>query len=336
MWYVFHGPNTIARDEALAALKARLGEADWATMNLTRLEAGAPLGDLIAACDTMPFLTEFRLVLAWNWVSGLGTAKGKAKSGDSALDKLLAYLPTLPDTTWLVFVEDEPLPEAHPLVQAARQQGHRGAVRLFDLPKDPVEWLVERAKAKGGAISPQAASALAMRVQRGTDRTQAAQEGRLWLQRLDTELDKLLGYANGRPIERQDVELLTPAEDVADIFKFTDAVAARNAAEAWWAMRAILAQGESPLVILAHLARQARLLLQAKEHSHLSPGDLAKAINVHPFVATKLLRQAPMFDEAELEGMLTALLDADEAIKTGRMDENAALDTLVAQLCRIP
>lgn len=337
MWYLFHGPNTLARDEEIARMKAKLGEPEMASLNTTVIERGAPLRDLIAACDAMPFLTDKRLVIASGWLTGLSASKAKVKSGEAGglLQALLAYLPTMPETTRLVFAEDITLDESHPLVKLAADKTGGGIVKRYALPSDPVQWIIERAKSKGGDISSQAAQLLSIKINRGNtnDRDHFESDSRAYLLKLDNELDKLVSYALGRRIESADVELLVQDEDVADIFKFVDAMVARDAEAAYRAMRGLLARGESPLVVLAHIARQTRLLIQAKENADLSPEQLARAAGVHPFVAKKASQQASRFSLSELEQAHAALLEADLAIKTGRMDDVTALDVLVAALC---
>lgn len=336
MWYLFHGPNTLARDEEIARMKAKLGEPEMASLNTTVIGRGAPLRDLIAACDAMPFLTDKRLVIAPSWLTGLGVPKAKAKPGDAGpLQALLAYLPAMPETTRLVFAEDVTLDDAHPIIKLAADRASGGVVKRYELPSDPVQWIIERAKSKGGGISSQAAQLLSIKINRGNpnDRDHFESDSRVYLLKLDNELDKLVSYALGRRIESVDVELLVQDEDVADIFKFVDAMGARDAEAAYRAMRGLLARGESPLVVLAHIARQTRLLIQAKENAHLSPEQLARAIGVHPFVAKKVSQQAGRFSLSELEQAHAALLEADLAIKTGRMDDTTALDVLVAALC---
>ncbi len=337
MWYLFHGPNTLARDEEIARMKAKLGEPEMASLNTTVIERGAPLRDLIAACDTMPFLTDKRLVIAYGWLAGLGASKAKAKPGEGAgpLQALLGYLPAMPETTRLVFAEDATLDDAHPLVKLAADKTGGGIVKRYELPADPAQWIIERAKAKGGDISAQAAQLLSIKINRGNanDRDHFESDSRAYLLKLDNELDKLVSYALGRRIESQDVALLVQDEDVADIFKFVDAMGARDAEAAYRAMRGLLARGESPLVVLAHIARQTRLLIQAKENADLSPEQLARVVGAHPFVAKKASQQAGRFSLSELEQAHAALLEADLAIKTGRMDDVTALDMLVATLC---
>ena len=76
-----------------------------------------------------------------------------------------------------------------------------------------------------------------------------------------------------------------------------------------------------------------RVLIQIKEHPELQGDALAQAIGVHPYVAKKAWQQAGRFGMRELHGAMQALLETDIAIKTGRMEELAALDVLIAALC---
>lgn len=318
-------------------MKAKLGDPEIASLNTTVIERGAPLRDLIAACDAMPFLSDKRLVIARSWLTGLGVLRAMPKSGEVAdsLQPLLDYLRVMPTTTRLVFAEDALLDEDHALVKLAKDKTSSGMVRRYDLPDDPTQWIIERAKSKGGDISKQAAQALAVKIHRGnsTDRSHVASDSQTYLLKLDNELDKLVSYALGRRIELADVELLVQDEDVADIFKFVDAMGARDAEAAYRAVRGLLARGESPRVVIGHIARQIRLLIQAKENADMNPEELARVLGMHPFPVKKALRQAGRFSMNELEQAIGALLEADHAIKTGRMEDTTALDVLVAALC---
>lgn len=340
MWYVFHGPNLIDRAERVAEMKAKLGEPDVASMNTSVFTRDQRLDDLLAECESMPFLSDKRLVIADNMLAGLGAPKGRKKSADedadkSPLHKLLDYLPAMSETTRLVFLEDATLDDKHALLKLASDRANGGSVKAFPLPDNPQRWIVERAKLKGGEISGPAAQLLATKINAGdkNDRDHFETDSRTYMFKLDRELDKLTAYALGRRIETQDIEALVPSEDVADIFKFIDAISIRNAGAAYRIVRGVIVRGESPLVVLSHLARQTRLLIQAKEHPGLGPDALAQTIGVHPFVAKKALQQAGNFDRATLLNAMDALLGVDIAIKNGLMDEQTALDVLIAELC---
>jgi len=343
MFYIFHGPNSLARDEEIAKMKAKLGEPDIASLNTTVLDKSAQVKDLMSAADTMPFLSDKRLVIAQNLLGSLGAPKGRkgkaAKSeGDTErgpLQQLIGYLPSMSDTTRLIFAEDETLPPTHPLIDLAGQKDSGGHLKLFDLPENPVRWISERAKQKGGEMSPQAAQLLSTKINRGdkNDRDHFVSDSRTYLHKLDNELEKLVAYAWGRKVESSDVELLVKDEDFADIFKFIDAISLRDGDGAFKFVRGVLVRGESPLVVISHLARQTRLLIQAKENEDLAPDALAQHIGVHPFVAKKVSQQAQRFSMSEVISAHAVILDADVAIKTGKMDDVTALDVLVAAFC---
>ncbi len=337
MWYVFHGPDGLTRDEEIARLKKKLGEPDIASLNYTLFDATAPLKEIQAAADAMPFLTEKRLVVVRNWLTQAGRGKRKSKAEASAdpLAQLAAYLPTVPAYTGLVFAEDETLPATHPLIELAQDKSAGGFVKLFELPADPLRWIVARARLKGGEIAQPAAQLLSVKIHRGNknDRDHFAEDSQLYLRKLDNELDKLVAYANGRRIEQNDVEALVSDEQVADMFGFVDAIGARDGAAALRILRGVLGRGEQPLIALTMIARQTRLLIQAKENDRLSPAELAQALGLHPFVAEKLSRQARNFSMAQLERAHIAVMETDLAIKTGRMEDVVALDVLVAELC---
>ncbi len=339
MWYVFHGPDGLTRDEEIARLKQKLGQADIASLNYTAFDAAVQLKEIQAAADAMPFLTEKRLVVVRNWLTqaGRGKRKPKADSSGDPIAQLVAYLPEVPDYTGLVFAEDETLPSTHPLIKLAQDKSKGGFVKLFDLPEDPARWIVARARLKGGEIARPAAQLLSTKIHRGNknDRDHFAEDSQLYLRKLDTELDKLVAYANGRPIEAHDVEALVSDEQVADMFGFVDAIGARDGATALRILRGVLGRGEQPLIALTMIARQTRLLIQAKEHERLAPAELAQTLGLHPFVAEKLSRQARNFSMAQLERAHIAVMETDLAIKTGSMEDVVALDVLVAGLCAV-
>ncbi len=337
MWEIFHGPNIVEMQSALDAEIAALGDPTLAALNLTRLESDASVAALIAACDALPLLGSQRLIIAASWLSQITTAKEHSKKvAEESTAALLRYLPNLPLSTRLIFVESSTLKADHPIVKLARASQPKRE-RLFALPPDPAQWIAQRANVRGCTIRGEAISLLLLRLPppNPKSRDYAEEDSRLWLLKIEAELDKLAAFVQHGEIDERDVALLTPAETAANIFKLTDALSVRNAALASRELRNLIAQGEAPALIIGHIARMLRLLLQAKEHSGLSPQAFAQRLSLHPFVAQKTLEQATRFQTEELIEALETLLATDVAVKTGEMDENAALDVLMVALCRI-
>lgn len=324
MFYVFHGPDTFSRGEKLAELKKQMGDPAMADLNTTTLDGRTvPLSELQHACNTVPFLFDRRLVVVRNLLTRLaGSKKEEDKEYLSALE---GYLPSVPETTRLIFLEDTRLPKNNRLLKLA-ERDERGVVMHFEMPPKGQlgRWVAARARKKKAQIDPDAAEALAVAI--GDD-----------LHALDLELDKLATYAGGeRPISAADVSLLVTAAGESDVFALVDAVGQRNGKRALLLLHNLLEANEAPVYLLAMIVRQFRILIQVKELSGrgMNKAQIAAEANMHPFVAEKGLKQARNFSMEQLEQIYDRLLQTDLEIKTGRTESILALDMLVSTLCR--
>jgi len=337
-FYIFHGADEFTRAETLADFKRRLGPPDTVDLNTTLLDGGGlTLAELRHACDAIPFLAEKRLVIVEGLLTRLAPQKGRelSTSQRERLTALADYLPRLPETTRLVFIEDKPLPARHSILRLAQRE-ERGYVKRFDPPDARAlpRWIEKRVRKYGGEIEPQASRQLAAVV--GTDRS--AERSRRSLRLLDQEIVKLVTYTQsptgGQAITTADVEAVVPYAQAAVVFDLVDALGRRDGRTAAQTLHRLLDAGEHPLRLLAMIVRQFRLLIQVKElkAGGGTPRDIAQALRLHPFPARKLHTQATHFTAAQLEAVYRHLLDTDVAIKTGKIDPEVALDLLVAGL----
>jgi DNA polymerase-3 subunit delta len=323
-FYVFHGGDEFTRSETLAGFKRRLGSPDMIDLNTAYLDGQRlTLAELHHTCDAIPFLAEKRLVIVTGLLTRLTARKGRelTTSQKEYLDSLVDYLPRLPETTRLVFVENSALSANHPIVQLANQE-ERGFTKQFDPPTGRAlpRWIEERVRDHGGEIESPAAHQLA---------TIISDDLRL----LDQEIDKLVTYTNGeRPITKADVDILVPYAQAAIVFDMVDALGRRDGRTAAQTLHRLLDSGEHPMGLMAMVVRQFRLLIQVRELKAQgnTPQDVAKALKLHPFPARKLYDQATYFTGEQLEKVYRHLLDTDVAIKTGRTEPEMALDLLVA------
>jgi DNA polymerase-3 subunit delta len=338
-FYLLHGPDEFSSAEFLAGLKARLGDPAMAELNSTVFDGrSASLAEVRAIADTLPFLSACRLVIVEGWLTRLlGRAEpagdepsddepsgDEARRGASAREQmsaLAAYLPSLPETTALILVEKREIPARNAVLKAAAGAGW-ALVKLFDLPKGEalVRWIRARAKAQGGELTLPAAQALA----------EVEDDPRA----LGNEIAKLLTYANfSRPVELEDVQALTPAGGEAKVFDMVDAIGQRRGPAAQRELHKLLESAE-PLYALSMIVRQYRLLLQAREmlNERASEADISKTLALHPFPTGKICAQARNYSLSDLEQIYRRLLEYEVEIKTGRIDAEAALDSLVGAL----
>jgi len=313
MYYLFHGKDTFSQHEFLAGLLAKEGDADMVSLNTTRLSGKVTFNELQGACDAVPFLARVRVVI----VEGLFAA-GVDKA---FLDRLAAYLPTLPATTRLFFLEADALPPNHRLLQLI-DKDKTGRVKRFDQPEgnDLERWLRGHVAERGGRIAPAAVQALAANV--GSD-----------LAALGNEVEKLLLYVGPEgTITAEDVALLSPYSSEAEIWDLVDALGGRQSARVAVLFQEKLNEGKEPFYLFSMFIRQFRLLLQTK--SLLESGEraagIAQQLKLRPFVAEKLARQAAGFSMAQLEQIYRRLLEIDMQAKTGQTDLVTALHLLTA------
>lgn len=282
------------------------------------------LGDVLAAAEQVPWSGGRRLVVARDLAllrppSGASDATAGGEGADGDVAALERYLAAPAAHTVLVFVA----PAVDRRRAAARLLLQRAAVVECQAPpeRDLPGWIVREVARRGGQIENRAALMLAQRVGRN-------------LMRLDRELDKLMAHAEGGVIGAAAVEALVPAAAEVRVFDLLDALGDGDPGAALAAARRLMDAGENPVGLLALLARHVRRVLETglRLERGATPADIQQRLGVHPYVARKLAAQARRLASRALEDVLLAIHDADEAVKTGRLSGEAAVERVVILL----
>lgn len=325
-FYILHGDDLIQRGEALARMKASMGEdGDLNRSEFDGAEISVP--EALAAVKSLPFLAERRLVIVRGLIKHI-TRRGAGQAGRAAADRLIDELPDLPDFARLVMVEEDKLPESNRVLKAARAMAN-GFIREYSKPRNLAGWISQRAAQEYAAeITPRAANAIANVV--GDD-----------LLRADNELYKLVCYVDGqRAISEEDVAALTPYVPEANVFQMVDALAVGDGKRALELIQQSLHDDprDPGFRLFALITRQFRLLAMTRDHldrgGSAQPDALGKAVGAHRFTASKLPAQARRFHIEQLDAILKRLQRYDQDMKTGRIPPRLALDLLVTSLAR--
>ena len=333
MYYIFHGEDEFSKTEQVNQLRAKMGDPQFADLNTTRLDGRkVSLSELTHACDAVPFLADRRLIIVEGMLARLEPRrkKNEEESGEEVDEEanpglakeLAAYLPRLPETTRLVFVETKTLAKNNPILKHAADD-KAAHVKEFSAPdaRQLPQWIQARVKTKGGAMEAGAVSELAEHV--GND-----------LRLLDTEIEKLLTYRANQPIRAEDVRALVASVSESSIFDLVDAIGQREMRRALKLLHDQLDHNAAPMYLLTMITRQFRLLLQTRDFAARGKTveQAAAQLKMHPFVARKTWMQSLNFSLPQLEAIYQKLLDTDIAIKTGRNEPVLALDLLVVEL----
>lgn len=321
MIHVLHGPDNFSLQQALEEIKGTLGDRESLALNTTFLD-GRRLtpAPIMEACNALPFLANWRLVIVEGLLERFEPAAAGKRPEVREWQGLMDFLPRLPPTTALVFVDDK-LTRANPLL---RKLGKAASVAEFPPLRGAAltTWIVTRVKERGSAMSPDAVRLLVQSA--GDD---------LWV--LAGEIEKLSLYAMGRRIEAEDVRLVASSAREVTIFNVVDAMAERRLSAAMQLLHQLLTEGTPPTHLLTMMSRQVRLMVVAKDigRQRLSPEDKRRQLGVSAnYPLQKLLDQSAGHSAERLVAIYQKILDADLAIKTGKWPDELALDLLMVDV----
>ncbi len=324
--------------QALAEMKAALGDPELAELNVTELGADTQAGEILYHAGTLPFLASGRLVVVRGYLGRLdkrmAASGGPESPAYQEAAQLLEGLAQVPQETELVFV-DQGLDRRRGLwrgfrvgertVQGLADRIQAGQIRALDLSPPDVRalpgWIARRARELGLDMDGRAIQMLADFV--GVD-----------LRRLENELQKLASYAAGRRIVPEDVRQMVSDAGEALIWDLTDALGRRDGRRAMAALYELRRNDAHPFYLLTMMVRQYRILIKVREALDQGGGneyDIARRIGERPYPVKKAMQQCRAYRMEELEAILLRLLEADVAMKSGA-DPDTEIDVLVAEL----
>lgn len=278
------------------------------TMNFACFEGkGLDLDEVIRLADTMPFFAERRLIIIEN--SGLFK---------SAADKLVEYLPQMPDTVCLLFVESE-VDKRSRLFKKIREIGYAAEMTRQDAAQ-LAGWAGAMLKKEGKKITGKTMDLFLGMV--GDD-----------MENIRMELAKLVSYTLGRDIITDDDVLAVCTVRVTNkIFDMVAAIVGRRPERAMDLYEDLLSLKEPPMRILFLIARQFNQLLQVKElmKKGLDKKAIAARLKLPPFVAGKIMPQARQFSDEQILSYVKLCVDTEEAVKQGRLQDRLAVELLIA------
>lgn len=306
--YLLYGEEAYLRTQYKNRLKNALADPSD-TMNFSRFDGkGIDPAEIISLAETLPFFAERRLIL----IEDSGFFKNKC-------DELADYLPNMPDTTCLLFVETE-VDKRNRLYKAVQKYGRVTEFQLQD-ERTLMKWILGTLKKENKKITE---STLQLFLERtGSD-----------MENIHMELEKLLSYTIGREvITSEDVEEICTMQTTGQIFEMIRAIAEKKQRLALDLYYDLLALKEPPMRILFLIARQFNQLLLVKSLTAkgMDRASVASKAQIAPFIAGRLMTQAKSFTMQQLRNAVQDCVDAEEAVKTGRMTDVLSVEILIVK-----
>lgn len=306
--YLLYGEEAYLRKQYRDRLKkAMISDDD--TMNYSYLGGkDISIGAVIDLAETLPFFADRRVVVVEN--SGLFKHGG---------EQLAQYLASLAETAYFVFVETE-IDKRSKLFKTVSSQG---TAVDFPIQSEATlkKWILGMIKREGKQITEPALHYFMEKT--GTD-----------MENIRKELEKLMCYCMEREaVREEDIEEICTKRISSHIFDMINAIADKKQKKALDLYYDLLALKEPAMRILFLIARQFNLLLQVKElkKQGLDNKSIGAKVSLPPFIAGKYAAQAAKFRTSDLRTALEACVEAEEAVKTGRMNDIMSVELLIVR-----
>ena len=309
--YLLCGEEAYLKKQYKDKLKRAMADPDD-SMNFSAYEGkGINPKEVIDLAETLPFFANRRVILIEN--------SGFFKN---SCEELAEYMPQIPETTHFIFVEDE-IDKRSKLYKAVKNAG-----KIVEFTSQTEElltrWVLTRIKKEGKNITGSVMQLFLNKV--GND-----------MGNIDRELEKLLCYCMEKEvIEAADVEAVTTEQTTNKVFDMVNAIAEHNQRKALDLYYDLLTLKEPPMRIMYLISRQFQILLNIKDMSGkgFDNAAMAKNAGIPPFAVRRNLSQAKGFTMQQLKQAIRDGVDYEEAVKTGRMNDQMAVELFLMKYSR--
>lgn len=313
--YIVLGSDQLMRERVLKRLRIRLEELGDLSFNNDKFNGNeADVDEILAACQTLPFASEKRLVVV--------DEANKIPKKDST--KIAEYIKSPSATTVLVLI-CESLTKDSPLHEFQKQLGANSIIECSPPKKksDFINFVINMAKDHGLELTSGAAAKIVELVGMNTVH-------------INEEFKKLAlanhGQASNKPITEEEIINSVAQLSVYQTWDFVDAFSRRNISECI-RIKPHLVIGNSSASISSALLRQCvtriRELICARCVSDVgsdSTSRIAQELNLPPnraFTAKYRLQESRNFTLEELCAALMSSVTAEQKMKSGTDDDAA-------------
>lgn len=302
--YLVTGEDELKRETVVKRLHARMESYGDLSFNFDRFDGDSATGEqIVSACNTVPFASEFRLVQVDN--------AEKLKKADS--EALVEYLKNPSSSSVLALVAGK-LAKNTRLYKAVSAFGKSAVIDCAPMRKNDLPRAVRSmAVTHGFAMTEGAAHALIAQVGENTVT-------------LDAELRKIaLSHRGNDPVNESEVMSMVSRTAEVKPWEFVDAFSARNASKCMWCLSRM--DTVSPHALLAMCITRLRELIVAKTLvDRGTPRGIAAALKMPDWRVKNHAAWARGFTARELRDALKSACRTERAMKSGSDPDAAFLE----------
>jgi DNA polymerase-3 subunit delta len=313
--YLFFGEEEFLIQEALDLIIKKVVDPGARDFNFNALYCrDTPASELVNLCQTLPFMSEKRLVLARDFDA--------LKAAD--LEELIPYLNDPSPSTCLVMVSNQGKYEKKSVTAAV--EAHGAVTRFYPLlDREIVAWIEGWARARGLSLQRDAAQYLWQTI--GND-----------LQKIGNELEKVeISIKEKKSITFEDVKTVVGDFREYTPFDLAAALGSKNREKAFLILSRLIQEGEQPVGLLGSIAWNFRRLLHAKAMEAAGRGPDEAMRKLRPPVifhqAAQFKAQMRSFTMDELRKAFAVMLSTDRMLKSSGLSGRLVLERMILKLC---
>lgn len=317
--YLFHGPEEYLKSRALSQLTQAQVDNEYKDLNYIIIDgASAGIDDIIASCETLPFLSYKRLVVVMDYIGFSGK-----KSADE--DKLAGYFSNVPETTCLVMYNRGDINKDNNLLKKAAKVKTARVVHFDRLNKSELIKWVDRLFRKAGKFISNGDINYFLSLTSND------------LEIINNEILKLAAYSGEQDtITREAIDKLVTPVPEHTVFQLVDMVAAKKSGKALELLDELIDKGEPVLLIITMIARQIKNIIYYKYFTEMGHKNdvICKKLGLHPYVIDKCSSQSKGFTTEQLKQAHDECLKLNYGIKAGTVRDRLGLELLILNMCK--
>ena len=268
--------------------------------------------ELVNLCQTLPFMSEKRLVIA----KEIDVFKA------SDLEELIPYLNDPSPSTCLLMLSNQPRYEKKAVTSAV--EAHGAVTRFYALlDRELVAWIEGWARKRGLSIQRDAAQFLWQTL--GND-----------LQKIGNELEKVfISLKDKKTVTFDDVKTVVGDFREYSSFDLAAALGQKDPEKAFLILSRLIQEGEAPVGLLGSIAWNFRRLMRAKalEAAGMGPDDITKKLRIIFHQAGLFKEQMRCYTLDELREVFVVMLSTDKALKSSGLNGRLILERMILRLC---
>jgi DNA polymerase III subunit delta len=321
--YIFCGLDEMLIKDSIKLIVDKVVAVDFLELNYVKFDGSkSEVNEIINACETLPFLSDKKLVLLYRaiFLSEKEDRESKRKFQD-----ICKYIENLPAHCILIMYyvfEDE---REKPSEQVKKLDKKFCVVKADKLKGDKFYRKVKEVfDSRGKEIGKVELKYFCDSVDNN-------------MEIVVREVDKLINYCEDKSITKEEITRLLPPKSDDDIFDLVDYLSQKRPEKAIDILNGLLYSGENITGILFMIQRQFKLLLGVKfgVENGKNKDIIAKELKLHPYICEKLIAQSKKFTIRQVKKCLELCLSTEKVLKSSQTEKKTEMELLIINTVRV-